>query len=281
LTKNTGSLPGVTKRRCKNAPKKDEPKDLEEDLQIPPREGGNQNVKCASPYQGLSKMGFAKEYPCGRCLNCRINRAEEWSTRILLELEDRTKVGDFVTLTFDDDKSCPLLSQALSKRVLQNYFKRLRKAGNKIKYFACGEYGEKHGRAHYHAVIIRGEIEPNYEKHWKQGNVVIGNVTKTSARYCTGYLTKSNTIPPGKNQWPPFQLQSQGMGAEWAMKNKYELLKELPWTPRYLVSKANISPEQTSNSTATKKIPTRNFSDNQELKQRRLNAEGQRSSKGN
>jgi len=166
-------------------------------------------MKCSSPYQTTTRMGWAKEYPCGRCLGCRINRAEEWSTRICLELEDKTKKGDFITLTLNNE-TCPLLPQALSKRLLQNYFKRLRKAGNKIKYFACGEYGESHGRAHYHAVIIRGEDQPNYEKHWHMngqplGQVHVGTVTRASARYTTGYLTKSNIIPPGKNRCPPIQ----------------------------------------------------------------------------
>ena len=158
-------------------------------------------MKCGSPYQKITAMGFAKEYPCGRCLNCRINRAEEWQTRLTIELEDDRTQGDFLTLTLDDSKVCPLLPLALSKRILQNFFKRIRKGGWKIKYFACGEYGESHHRAHYHAIILRGEDQPNYEKYWQLGNVFVGTVTKSSARYVTGYLTKSNTIPPGKQNW--------------------------------------------------------------------------------
>ena len=64
-------------------------------------------MKCASPYQKTNVMGFALEYPCGRCINCRINRAEEWSVRLILELEDKTKQGDFITLTFDAKKVAP------------------------------------------------------------------------------------------------------------------------------------------------------------------------------
>jgi len=217
-------------------------------------------------------MGFAQEFPCGRCLNCRINRAEEWSTRILLELEDKTKVGDFITLTIDDKKACPLLSQALSKRLLQTYWKRLRKAGNKVKYFACGEYGEKHGRAHYHAIVIRGEDEPNYQKHWPWGNVVIGTVTRASARYTTGYLTKSTQIPKGKERWPPFQLQSQGMGEAWAKNQRLNNIEELSWIPRYLSEKARYKVPKT-------KIPTRIFTSQENLSQRHLNAMGKRNSR--
>jgi len=182
--------------------------------------------------------------------------------------EDKNKKGDFITLTFDDQKSCPLLSLALSKRVLQNYFKRLRKAGNKIKYFACGEYGENHGRAHYHAIIIRGEDEPNYQKHWNMGNVKTGTVTRASARYCTGYLTKSNAIPKGKEKWPPFQLQSQGIGLEWAKKNRHNITKELSWIPRYLA-------EKTGAKIPNSNLPTKLFTSAETLSQRHRNAQAQ------
>lgn len=221
-------------------------------------------MKCASPYQTLNRMGRAVEYPCGRCLPCRANRAEEWATRIQLELEKKDLEGDFVTLTYDDKKTCPLLPLALTKRVIQLFFKRMRKSGLRLKYFACGEYGEKHRRAHYHAIILRTKGEqPNYEKHWPWGNVKVGTVTHASARYVTGYLTKSNTIPPGKNKWPPFQLQSQGMGANWAKENAYEIHKELSWIPRYLAEKARYKAPTTTKGRFFTPIAT--------LKQRHLN----------
>ncbi|WNK15081.1 MAG: replication initiator protein [Microvirus sp.] len=225
-------------------------------------------MKCANPYQKTNKLGFAQEFNCGRCLSCRINRAEEWSERIMLELEDPKMKGDFLTLTYDDARSCPLLPLALAKRPAQLYFKRLRKAKNKIKYFACGEYGEKHGRAHIHAIILRGEDQPNYQKHWPWGDVHIGTVTKSSARYCTGYLTKSNIIPEGKERWPPYQLQSQGIGEKWA-KDPKNNIGELEWIPRYLAIKARhkINP--------TKK-PSRHFTPIMVLKQRHLNLVAQR-----
>lgn len=38
---------------------------------------------------------------------------------------------------------------------LQKFFKRLRKKfGEGIRYFACGEYGSKNGRPHYHALLF-------------------------------------------------------------------------------------------------------------------------------
>lgn len=227
-------------------------------------------MKCGSPYQQIDRMGFAKEYPCGRCLNCRINRAEEWTTRIKLELEDRRQQGDFLTLTFDDKRSTEQQQQLLTKRELQLFFKRLRKAGHKLKYFACGEYGEKHERAHYHAIVIRGDEEPTYDKFWQFGDVFVGTVTSASARYVTGYLTKSNAIPPGKGTHPPFQLQSQGMGKEWAKKHRHDVKEQIQWQPRYIV-------EITRQPNPPTQTPTRHFTSQATLTQRLRNTQAKSS----
>lgn len=59
----------------------------------------------------------------------------------------------FLTLTYNDEFLPKDLN--VDKVTLTLFFKRLRKAlePRKIKYFACGEYGED-GRAHYHAIIF-------------------------------------------------------------------------------------------------------------------------------
>jgi len=202
-------------------------------------------VKCSSPYQQIDRLGLAKEFPCGRCLACRINRAEEWSTRLQLELEDPRKQGDFVTLTFDDQKSCVLLHHALSKRVLQNFFKRLRKGGYKIKYFACGEYGEKLFRPHYHAIIFGHSFsdkvpvsglsthDSNVQRFhsdeltrlWGKGKTELGNVAFDSAAYVANYATKKITGPSAaehyKGRTPEFLLMSRRPGIAYSWFKKY------------------------------------------------------------
>jgi hypothetical protein len=42
----------------------------------------------------------------------------------------------------------------LTPRHFQNFIKRLRKSGHKIRYLVAGEYGEKFGRAHFHAILF-------------------------------------------------------------------------------------------------------------------------------
>lgn len=63
------------------------------------------------------------------------------------------KQNMFITLTYDNNH-IPA-DGSIDKRELQLFFKRLRKKINpiKIKYLACGEYGEKFGRPHYHACV--------------------------------------------------------------------------------------------------------------------------------
>lgn len=103
--------------------------------------------------------------PCGKCTGCRLDYSRQWANRCMLELEYHD-VAWFVTLTYNnahvptsfyaDPKTGEALqSMTLRKRDFQLFVKRLRKAfpNDNIRYFAAGEYGDKHLRPHYHAII--------------------------------------------------------------------------------------------------------------------------------
>jgi hypothetical protein len=96
---------------------------------------------------------------------------------------------------------------SLDKTEFQRFMKRLRKRyGKKIRYFHCGEYGEKNSRPHYHAIIfgmdfkdkelfkVRDEIRlytsETLAKLWPYGFVTIGEVTMESCAYVARYVTK-------------------------------------------------------------------------------------------
>lgn len=177
-------------------------------------------MKCPQPFIERHSEFQISERPCGKCIACRQTRSRDWAQRIKYELENKTKIGDFVTLTTDDTLATGSQGILLNKSELQNLFKRLRHH-HQIKYYACGEYGEKHGRAHYHALIIRSKDKPiNYEKYWHQGAVHVGSVTDASIAYCTGYLLKANPIPPWvPREHKPFHIWSRGIGDEF-MKGK-------------------------------------------------------------
>lgn len=94
-----------------------------------------------------------------------MNTARQWSDRCFLEMQDHDQTW-FVTLTYDDE-TVPVSyyvddstgeyfkSATLRKRHFQLFMKRLRRnTGQKIRFFACGEYGDRTARPHYHAILF-------------------------------------------------------------------------------------------------------------------------------
>lgn len=106
------------------------------------------------------------EIPCGKCIGCRLEYSRQWANRCLLELEYHDSAY-FVTLTYNEEhvpksfygdpetgEAQPSLT--LCKKDLQLFMKRLRKAfpNDKIRFFACGEYGSNTFRPHYHLILF-------------------------------------------------------------------------------------------------------------------------------
>lgn len=152
-----------------------------------------------------SLAGVPLTLPCGRCAGCRIEKVRDWGTRIAHEATLHEE-NCFVTLTYSDE----LLPDdySINKRDLQLFFKRLRKSlqPKKIRYYACGEYGDKGGRPHYHAIIFgyrpqdavqwrQGRNYWNYrsetlETLWGLGHVEFSDVTSANGSYVAGYALK-------------------------------------------------------------------------------------------
>lgn len=119
-------------------------------------------------FNTIVQKHFDVNCPCGRCFHCRMSHVNEWVTRLMLESHVHKYVY-FVTLTYDSNKlrlhddnlsislmnynkQIQLTPLVLNKKHLQDYFKRLRHKFS-FRYFACGEYGHKFGRPHYHAIL--------------------------------------------------------------------------------------------------------------------------------
>lgn len=195
-------------------------------------------MTCTSP---VYLHDLSMYVPCGRCTACKIAHSREWSLRLIHELDYHDE-AQFVTLTYDDEHLPG--DGSLSKRTLQLFFKRYRKylCDKKIKYFASGEYGEKNGRPHYHAIIL-GAMDRNFRydpklkqnvssvlgEIWQQGHVTVGSVTYDSCRYVCDYTFKKYTekwnIEKYGTKQPPFQLQSQGIGESYINDNALQVLK--------------------------------------------------------
>lgn len=147
--------------------------------------------------------------PCGGCIGCKIDRSRAWAVRATHEAQMVEKAGgqnSFVTLTYDDANIPP--GGSLKPKDLTFFFKRLRKVRpfSKIRYLACGEYGEKLQRPHYHAILFNCHF-PDQELHaqrrgnktytsqelsrlWPYGFHEIGNVTWQSSAYVARYISK-------------------------------------------------------------------------------------------
>lgn len=185
--------------------------------------------------------------PCGRCLGCKMARSREWAIRIIHEI-DSWESNIFATFTYDDEHLPQ--NNSISVHELKKLWKRLRKNINRpIKYYACGEYGERKGRPHYHAIIFNLSLQEHgiYTEGkdkgvaysgplvdcWPFGQVHLGTVTFNSARYVSQYLEKKYYGIKAKKEFldrgleVPFQVVSQGLGLEYALKNKDQLVKDL------------------------------------------------------
>ena len=139
----------------------------------------------------------------------------------------------FLTLTYADEYLPD--NRSLNPEDLQLFNKRLRKAlgDRKIKYYACGEYGEKGGRPHYHGIyfgLMRSDMN-TVENAWRKGRIQLGTVTAQSINYVTAYITKKLWGDLGKEVYgdlvPPFSRMSKGLGERWLNEHKIELLADL------------------------------------------------------
>jgi len=184
------------------------------------------------------KTGF-QTVPCGRCIGCRLERSRQWAMRVMCEAQLH-KHNSFITLTYREaDLPWGRLAPTLVPRDLTLFWKRLRKEfGYGIRYYACGEYGERFGRPHYHSAVFgfdfpdkrhtdtkndfRYYSSAELDRIWGHGNCIIGDLTFESAAYVARYVTSKLTGPSAvkyvqRGQEPEFSRMSlkPGIGAAW------------------------------------------------------------------
>uniref|UniRef100_A0AAU8B395 Replication initiator protein n=1 Tax=Dulem virus 188 TaxID=3145665 RepID=A0AAU8B395_9VIRU len=148
---------------------------------IDPRSGKMQYLIKSFPkgFQGDNNIDGIVTIPCGKCIGCRLDYSRQWANRCMLEMKYHEEAW-FVTLTYDNahvpmswysDPSTgeALQAMTLRKRDFQLFMKRLRKdyEPQKIRFFAAGEYGDKHLRPHYHAILFGLHLDDLqlYEEH--------------------------------------------------------------------------------------------------------------------
>ncbi len=169
--------------------------------------------------------------PCGKCPACLKQRRADWVSRMRLEALDHP-VSTFVTLTYNE-AHCP---KQLVKSDVQKFLKRLRNvprdygfAPFNLRYFACGEYGRRTHRPHYHLILFGVDLtspewmpyltgynqgRPRYasrvlERIWPYGFNVVGSVTDSSIKYVAKYAAK---LFEKNDPFKEFSLKSIGLG---------------------------------------------------------------------
>lgn len=148
------------------------------------------------------------EVSCGQCIGCRLERSRQWATRMVHESQCHTE-NSFITLTYSPE-NLPA-DGSLNLQHFTKFMKRLRSrlAPRRIRFFHCGEYGEKFSRPHYHAIIFGYDFPDrvyyktvNEQKYynsvlldsvWGLGYCVIGDVTFDSCAYVARYVVKKVT----------------------------------------------------------------------------------------
>lgn len=201
-------------------------------------------MACNRPWTIKTDRG-AFLVPCGWCMQCRIDKRNEWEMRLAFEVQKSQ--GFFLTLTYDDLHLPKDLG--LHKEDLQKFFKRFRKNVKiKLKYYAVGEYGEQGNvitglqRPHYHAIVCginALHALPLVQKSWTFGFVKCLPAQHGSIRYVLKYMDKqihgfeANVIKYGDKQ-PPFALMSKGIGLDWICQNQdtVDSLNGVPYNGR-------------------------------------------------
>lgn len=215
------------------------------------KDNGRSDIKFKTPSD--SHLYTAIKLPCGQCIGCRLDYSRQWAVRCYHESKQHEQ-NSFITLTYDNEnlpefESVQLRDYQLFMKVLR---KNIKKTSDKlIKYYHCGEYGEKLGRPHYHAILFGHDFDDKYlweinkktgqkyyrsptlEKLWPHGNSLIGDVTFQSAAYVARYIMKKINGEAGDLHYMSFdtstgeviRLQnkeytsmSNGIGENWILE---------------------------------------------------------------
>lgn len=183
--------------------------------------------------------------PCTHCAGCKLEYARQWSLKCMHEASFHSN-NCFITLTYSDQylPNYGSLDKSHFPKFIKALRERLRRVGlPNIKFFHCGEYGDKLGRPHYHALIFgydfpdkvfrssrRGNDyyeSPMLNELWGKGKCIIGNVTLQSAGYVARYAVKKRYGHTAKNYYgkkvPEYAYGSNGIGRRWIEQNWREV----------------------------------------------------------
>lgn len=186
-----------------------------------------------------------KLVPCGRCFDCRLSRARDWTIRAVMESKIY-RLCYFFTLTYDDDHIGNNVVSRSDARHVRHALEQLDPDSNS---FISAEYGADTHRAHYHGLFYTNRTDFGYSYHydaktgathrtlscldiiWQKGFTEASQAEIGSIKYTTGYVLKKlkDDAPDGESVefiiWPRGQ---KSLGLRYFNQN-YELLKTRPF----------------------------------------------------
>ncbi len=162
------------------------------------------------------------DIPCGKCIGCRIDYSRDWALRCQLESMYHSRTM-FLTLTYDDEH-VPHSSYidnitgefkdilTLFPDDFTKFMKRLRinykrKYDKELRFYACGEYGSKTLRPHYHAIVFGLDLDDLslvkqsgtgadlfesefVNKSWNKGYALLSESSFDACAYVARYVMK-------------------------------------------------------------------------------------------
>jgi len=172
--------------------------------------------------------GVSMDLPCGKCVGCRLRRAQSWALRCFHELQLHDD-SVFLTLTYDDEHLPG--DRSLRYSDVQSFFRRLRHSGS-FRFFMCGEYGSRTSRPHYHVLLFGRSFpdrvaydgtlftSPTIDKAWGLGSARFGRVELASVAYVTGYVAEKFEAKEYPGRRKPFCKMSNrpAIGRDFALK---------------------------------------------------------------
>lgn len=225
-------------------------------------------MACFQPFVKKNRYGELSYIPCGWCINCRIDKRNQWVDRANYEFSKKV-TGTFLTLTYDELNIIPNLVKGLDDKLratinyndLSLFIQRLRKRvkylnrntekdnilfQSDFSYVAVGEYG--HGnipRPHFHLIILGLDFKycsSLFREEWNKGYIYSLPIKNGAIRYVLKYIDKQVHGGDAKKMYDDFFLvrpkliTSRSFGSDLYLSDKnYIDIKKHNYT--YLSSK--------------------------------------------
>lgn len=189
-------------------------------------------MQCMSPIFIRQKNGERQFVPCGKCNFCLQTRRADWTFRLKQQQKD-SLTAYFITLTYDDEH-LPV-NKKVDKRVLQLFFKRIRKQQDQlikeqektqkialkwpsIKYYAVGEYGTESSRPHYHVIMynMHPVLVDHIHQYWEHGFAMCVPSNGATIHYTTKYVINNQD-----SDFKGFALISKGLGSGYDVASNF------------------------------------------------------------